>query len=237
MHRGDALEREVVVHHGEHTLLHLTAVPGVQDDLLTGGDVEGDAGVAAETELLEVLDAGLGGAVHHEIGLLGTDEHVGHEMGLPGDLHDEADLHAGVLVRAAETVHDEQALAAELVEGQLLDGLPDLLAHRVVVVRILGRSPPDFAGGTDLGGLVIDDVLVFRGTAGVDAGHHVDGAELGHLSLVETFETGFGFLIVKDFVRGVVQNLLHALDAILGQIDFCHNYTGLKFNSSILQIY
>ena len=50
--------RQVVVHHGEHALLHLAAVPGVDDDLLAGGDVEGHAGLGVQTQLLVVLDLG-----------------------------------------------------------------------------------------------------------------------------------------------------------------------------------
>ena len=230
MHRGDALEREVVVHHGEHALLHLAAVPGVEDDLLAGGDVEGDAGVGAEAEFLVVLNLGLGGAVHHEIGLLvefllvlRTDEHVGHEVGLPGDFHDEADLHAGVGVGAAETVDDEEALAGKLLLGKSLDLFPDLDGHLVVVVRIAFRGPPDFAGLAFFGGLVIDNVLVFRGAAGIDAGHDVDRAEFGNLTLVVALQTGLGLLVVEDFVGRVVKDFLDALDPVLGQIEFCHN--------------
>ena len=33
VHRGNATKRVEVVHIGEHTLLHLTAVPGVEDEL------------------------------------------------------------------------------------------------------------------------------------------------------------------------------------------------------------
>ena len=40
VHGSDALQRQVVVHHGEHTLLHLSAVPCVQDDLLAACDIE-----------------------------------------------------------------------------------------------------------------------------------------------------------------------------------------------------
>ena len=40
VHGSDAFQRQVVVHHGEHTLLHLTAIPGVNDNLLTAGNVE-----------------------------------------------------------------------------------------------------------------------------------------------------------------------------------------------------
>ena len=35
VHRSDALERQIVVHHGEHTFFHLSAIPCIQDNLLT----------------------------------------------------------------------------------------------------------------------------------------------------------------------------------------------------------
>ncbi len=118
MHRSDALERKVIVHHGEHALLHLAAVPGVEDDLLLAGHVEGDSGVGAQAELLIVLDLCLGGAVYQEVRLLvefglvlRTDEHIGDEVRLPCDFHHEADLHPGILVGTAETVHYKEPLA------------------------------------------------------------------------------------------------------------------------------
>ena len=43
VHRSDTLQREVVVHHREHTLLHLATVPSVDNHLLTAGGVEGCA--------------------------------------------------------------------------------------------------------------------------------------------------------------------------------------------------
>ena len=40
VHRSNTLKRKVIVHHGEHTLLHFSAVPCVDDYLLTAGNVE-----------------------------------------------------------------------------------------------------------------------------------------------------------------------------------------------------
>ena len=34
VHRGNAFERKVVVHHRKHTFLHLATIPGVEDYLL-----------------------------------------------------------------------------------------------------------------------------------------------------------------------------------------------------------
>ena len=181
--------------------------------------VERDAGVGTETQLGVVVHLGLGGAVDHEVRLevefglvLRADEHVGHEVGLPGHLHDETDLHAGILVGAAEAVHNEEALAAELLESEVLDFFPDLLGHLVVVVRIIRGVPPHGV----LGVLVHHDVLVLGGASGIDAGHYVDGAELGHLTFVIALETGLGLLVVEDFVGRVVEDLGDTFDAILG---------------------
>ncbi len=123
---------------------------------------------------------------------------------------------------AAESVNYEEALAGKLLLGKFLDCLPSAYGHLVVVVGITFGSPPDFAGCTFLGGVVVNDVLVFRGTAGVYAGHDVDGTKLGYLSLVKAFKAGFGFLVVENFVRGVVKDFLDARDAVLFEIDIGH---------------
>jgi hypothetical protein len=70
VHGGDALERQIVVHHGEHALLHLAAVPGIQDDLLAAGRMlKATAGLGVQAQLLVVLDLGLGGGVDDEVRL------------------------------------------------------------------------------------------------------------------------------------------------------------------------
>ena len=59
----------IVVHHGEHTLLHLSAVPGVDDNLLAACDVEHNSGLRIQTQLLVVLNLCLGSVVYNEIRL------------------------------------------------------------------------------------------------------------------------------------------------------------------------
>ena len=225
MHRGNALERQEVVHHGEHALLHLAAVPGVQDNLLTGSDVEDDRGLGVEAQFLIVFHLGLGSVVNHEVRLEvfqflggGLDEHVGDEVCLPGHFHDETDGHAGVLVGTAESIHHEEALVGQLVHSQLLAGIPGFLGSGLVVVLILVRGPPDGV----LGVLVHDDELILGGTAGVNAGHHVDGAQLADLALFVAFQAGLGLFREELVVRGVVHDFSRAGDAILGQIQLCH---------------
>ena len=118
-----------------------------------------------------------------------------------------------------QAMFNKEPLVAELLHGHLFHLFPDSLMHLVVVVGILVGGPPDFAGGAFLAVLVVHDVLVLRGTAGVNAGHHVDGAEFGYVPFVETFETGLGLFVVKNLVRRVVEYFLHTLDAVLAEID------------------
>ena len=70
-----------------------------------------------QAKLLPVLHLCLRGIVNDEVRLLlevslalRADEHVGHEVSLPCHLYDEANLHACVLVGAAETVYNVQFL-------------------------------------------------------------------------------------------------------------------------------
>ena len=225
VHRSHALERQVVVHHREHALLHLAAVPGVQDDLLAVGEVEDDGRLRVEAQLLVVLDLRLGGVEGDKVGLevlelfrSGLDEHVLNEVRLPGHFHDEADGHAGVLVGAAEHVHHIQLLVGKLFDGQLLAGSPGFLAGGLVVVLVLGGGPPHGV----LGGLVHNDELVLGGTAGVDAGHHVDGAQFADLALLVAFQAGLGFLGEQLFIRRVVHDLGGAGDTVFGKVNVFH---------------
>ena len=119
-------------------------------NLLAAGNVEENGCLGVQTELLVVLDLSLGSVVNNEVRLKalellsgGLDEHVLNEVSLPSDLHDEAYSHAGVLVRAAESVYDIELLAAELVESELLAGFPCFFGSGVVIVGILGSSPPN----------------------------------------------------------------------------------------------
>jgi hypothetical protein len=190
------------------------------------GDVEGNAGLAVQAQFLIVLDLSLGGIVNNEIRLevlqllsRGLDEHVGNKVCLPGHFHDEADSHAGILVGAAESINNKQALVAQLFLGDILNGSPSGLAHGMVIVLVLVAGPPDSV----LGVLVHDDVLILGGTAGVNAGHNIDSAQLADPALFVTSQLRLGLLLEQHFVRGVVHDLSRAGNAILGQIQLCHD--------------
>ena len=197
VHRCNAAERQVIVHHREHTLLHLAAVPGIQNNLLLGRDVEDNRGLGVEAEFLVVLNFCLRRIVDNEVRLKvlelfrrRTNEHIGHKMCLPCDFDDEAHCHAGIRVRTAECVNHKEALAGELLFCKLFDCVPSLFGSRMVIILVFIGGPPDRI----LGVLVHDDKLVFRRATRVNAGHHVDCAELGHLPLFEAFQTRLGLL-------------------------------------------
>ena len=219
VHGGHTLQGEVVVHDGEHTFLHLAAVPGVDDNLHTLGEVEGNAGLGVDAEFLPVLNLGLGGVEHNEVGgevleLLfgGTNEHVGHEVSLPCHFHDEANGQTGILVGAAESVNNVEGLVGKLFVGDFLQSVPCLGSDGLVVVLVLVGGPPDGV----LRGVVHHEEFIFGGAAGVDTGHNVNGAELGVLAFFKAFETGFGFVDEKLIVGGVVDDLRGSGDPILG---------------------
>ena len=216
---------QVVVHHGEHTLLHLAAVPGIQDNLLTGGKVEENGSLGVETELLVVLNLCLGSVVYNEIGLEACkllsgrrDEHVLYEMCLPSNLHNETDCHAGILVRAAEQIHNVKLLAGELIHSQLLASVPSLNGSGLIVVLERIGGPPNGV----LGSVVHNDELILGGTSGVDTGHNVHCAKLGYLALLKALKRRISLGLEQLLVRGVVYDLGRAKDAILCQIECFH---------------
>ena len=89
----------------------------------------------------------------------------------------------------------------------------------MVVILVLVGSPPYGV----LRVLVHDNVLVLRGTSGVDTGHYIDGTEFGHLTFLVTLESRFGLFIVENLVRWVVKNFLDVLYTIFAQIHLWHN--------------
>ena len=121
VHRSDALQRQIVVHHREHTFLHLSAVPCIDDNLLTAGDVEGNSCLGVQAQFFIVLNFCFGSIVNDEIRLeifqfflCRDDEHVLYKMCLPCYFHDETDSHTGIFVSAAECVNYEQSLVGQL---------------------------------------------------------------------------------------------------------------------------
>ena len=219
MHRSDALKRQVVVHHREHTFLHFAAVPGVYDNLFARSNVEHNRGLAVKSELFVILDLSFGSVVNHEVGLErsefflgGANKHISYEMRLPSDLDDKADSHTSVLVRAAERVHDEKALVAEFLDRDVFYRLPGLFGSGVVVVLVAFARPPYGVARI----VVHNDVLVFGRASGVYAGHNVHRAELAYLTLFVADKVRVRFLDEELFVGRIVHDFGRAGDTVLG---------------------
>ena len=221
VHRSNTLQRQVVVLHREHTLLHLTAIPCIDDNLLAACGVEGHAGLAVQAELLVVLNLSLRCVVDNEVGLevsqllfSGLDEHILNEVCLPSHLNDEAHGQTCSLVGTAESIDNIELLVAELLDGYVLDSSPHLFAHGVVVVLVFVRGPPNLVVALS----IVNDVLILRRTTGVDTSHHVHCIELGVLALVEASQSGLCLLCEESLIAWVVGYHGRTGDAILCQI-------------------
>ena len=196
VHGSNALQRQVVVHHGEHAFFHLAAVPGVQDHLFVAGNVKCNTGFRIDAQFLVVLHFCFGRSVHYKIRFeiflflfRRGNKHILNKVRLPGHFHNETHRHAGILVGAAERVHHKQPLAAELLHGQRFHLCPYLFTHDMVIIRVFGRRPPHRIFGI----FIHDDVLVLWGTPGINAGHNVHGIQLGQLAFFIPFQTGLHF--------------------------------------------
>ena len=226
VHGGNPLQREIVVHHREHALFHLAAVPRVDDDLLAAREVEHDRRLGMESEFGKVRDACLCSIVNDEVGLEvlkflcgRTNEHIRDKMRLPGHFHNEADGHARVFVRAAERIHNKEAFVAEFADRNLTNGIPCLLCSTVIIVLVLVGGPPH--GITR--GLIIDDEFILRRTARVDARHNIDRiVHLRHLAALISLEVGAQFLTEQLVIVRIVNNFCRACNTVLCQINHCH---------------
>ena len=232
MHRRDAFKRKVIVHHREHTFLHFAAVPGVYDNLFAAGDVEHNRRFAVKTEFLVIFDLGFRRVVYDEVGLevfkffgVRFDEHVGYEVSLPRDFHYETDSHTRVFVRAAESVHDEQAFIGKFFNRKVFDGSPRLFGCGVVIVLVALGSPPYGVFGV----VVHNDEFIFGRTTGINTRHDVDRAEFADLTFFITRKGGVGLFGEKDVVRRIVNDFFYVFDAVLAQIDFFHKSTSLIY--------
>ena len=150
VHGGDALEGEVVVHHREHTLLHLAAIPRIDDDLLTTREVKHHRRLRVESEITEVHNTRLCGVVDDKVRLevlkffcRRTNEHIRDEVCLPGNLYDKTHGHTRILVGTAECIDNEETLVAELTDRDLAHGVPCLLGRAMVIIWIFLGCPPD----------------------------------------------------------------------------------------------
>lgn len=109
-----ALLGHEVVHNGEDSLLHLAGVLGAEDDHLALLEVQrhcgvinniGDVLVGSEFTSVEDVVVGSVLEIPVELGLSGSDQHVGHEEGVVGAGADDSDLDSFLEVPAGISVH------------------------------------------------------------------------------------------------------------------------------------
>ena len=221
MHRSDATTWVEVVHHREHTLLHLTTVPSVQDNLFLCCYVEYNCCFRVQTEFLVVLNLCLGSVVYDEVRFetfellcCRTDEHICYEVCLPSHLNDEANCKASCCICTAETINNEETLVRKLLLCEFLNNVPSFLACFVVVVGVLRSVPPQGV----VRSLIINDELILRRTARVNASHYVYSTEFCLMTYFEALEACFRFLFKQLFVRRIVNDLRCTGNTVLGQI-------------------
>ena len=131
-------------------------------------------------------------------------------MRLPCHFHDKADSHAGVLVRAAESVDDIKLFVGQFLYGEFLYRIPRLLRRGMVVVFVLVRGPPNGI----LGVFVHDDKLVLGRTTRVYTRHDVDGTKFAYLTFFVTRKSGIGLLFEQQFVRRIVHDFGGACNTV-----------------------
>lgn len=171
----DGLE---VVHDGEDTLLHFTGVLGTQDDHFHTLEVDFDRGGGGHTgsesvgrELTGVVDDKVGFAVVLELFCRRSDQHVVHEQGVVGSGSDDSDLDSVLGIPTGESIEDVDVFSGiQVVDSSLSVDLEGVLVHGNVDTA----RPPNVV----LGGLLVDDSLVFGGSTGLLAGE-VDESTVG----------------------------------------------------------
>ena len=148
-------------------------------------------------------------------------------MGLPRHFHDEANRHTRIFVCTAERIHDKETLVAELTNRNLAYSIPRFLRRAMVVVLVLVGGPPDRI----MRGLIVDDVLILRGASRIDARHDVDSIlHLRHLSTLISLKVRAQLLTKQLIVAWIVNNLRCPRNAVLCQINRCHDITSFSNN-------
>jgi hypothetical protein len=164
VHREDAAQREEVVEDGEDRFLDLARVLRASDEHDAAGEVEDDEGFGAcavargiRGERGRVEDVEVG-AVGGQRVVVGTEEKVPREEGVPGALRDEADREALFGIGAGGEVLHPELLRGEMSAHPLEEGL-----EARGIERLVDAAPGDLRFGR----LIADDELVLRGAARV----------------------------------------------------------------------
>ncbi len=164
VHRGNALQRQIVIHHREHTFFHFSAIPSVDNHLFTGTGIEGNAGFRIQTQFLVIVHFCFGSIVNNKIRskfcqlfCSGLYEHIFDKMCLPCHFHDKTHRHAGIFIGTAKSIYYIEFFIAQSVDSNLFHLCPHLLRHGVIVVFITFSSPPYFVVRIS----IVNNVFVF----------------------------------------------------------------------------
>ena len=218
VHSCHTLQWQEVVHHWEHTLLHFTTVPSIDNYLLLRCYVEHNTSLWVQAKLFPVLNLCLWSIVNNEIWLLlevclwlWTDEHICYKVSLPSNLNDETNCHSCIFVSTTECINYEKTLVRKLFLCKLLNYIPSFLWSRVVIILILRCCPPYCI----LRILIHNDEFILRRTTCVNTCHYVNSAKLCYLSLFITSECLLGLFFEELLIRRVVNDLCCSCNAIL----------------------
>ena len=221
MHRSDTTQRVEVVHHREHTFLHFTTVPSVQDNLFLSSQVEYNCSFWVQTQFFVVFNFSLRSVVNNEIRFevfqlffRRTDEHVSYEVSLPCNFHDETNFQTSSFVSTAITVNNEQFLVWQFFCSQVFQYIPSFCSYRLVIVFIFFRSPPYSVFTCS----VFYQEFIFRRTTSVDTSHYVYCTQFSFLTFFEAFQTSFCFFCEQNFVRRIVYDFYGSSDTVLSKI-------------------
>ena len=198
VHSCDTFQWQEVVHHREHTFLHFSTVPCVNDNLFFGCNVEHYSCLRVQTKFFVVFNFCFGSIVYNEIWLkcfklfsCWLDEHVCNKMCLPSNFNDETDSHTSISVSTAECVNYEKFLIGKFFFCNFFTSVPSFLCCRMVVVLVFIRSPPNCIFGV----LIHNDEFIFRRTSCIDTCHNVNSAKFCFLSYFEAFKTCFSLFL------------------------------------------
>ena len=194
VHGSHSLQWKEVVHHGEHTFLHFSAVPCIYDNLLFACDVEHYGCLRVKSEFFVVLNLCLGSIVNNEIWLevlklfcCRLDEHICYEVCLPCNFNDKTDCHTSIFISSAECIYNEKSLIGELFNCKIFYSSPCFLSSRVIVIFIFVRCPPNCIFGV----LIHNDKFIFRGTTSVYTCHYVHCTKFTFLTFFVAFQLRF----------------------------------------------
>ncbi len=222
VHRGNALERQQVVHNREHPLFHFAAVPGATDKLNALGQVKGDKILRVETLRLPLWVSAFC-AVHDDkvrrkvsqLLLRRTDKHVLHEVRLPGHLGNKTHGEAGIGIRTAKGIDNKQPLAGELLGHQAFQLQPHFRRERLVVVFAFAFICPPYGVASRV---IADNVLIFRRTSGKYAGIDGDSTRVRQNAPLISFQVWTELLLIQRIVVGVIDDILNIIDTISHEI-------------------